>query len=105
MAPSSLPTEIQDECRKFVSSHLKHRMEVIPNKLTHDGTWKESVDVLREVTLGIVDVLGDTWKNSAFSSEFAESISEGTYVSNVIVPAIRASLKNVPLEKSSFVST
>ncbi|CAG8464459.1 8759_t:CDS:2 [Paraglomus occultum] len=67
--------------------------------------WKESVDVLREVTLGIVDVLSDTWKNSAFSSEFAESISEGTYVSNVIVPAIRASLKNVPLEKSSFVST
>ncbi|CAG8559413.1 4784_t:CDS:2 [Paraglomus brasilianum] len=104
-APSFLPTEIQDECRKFVLSYLKHRIEVISNKLTHDGTWKESVDVLREVTLVIVDVLSDTWKNSAFSSEFVESISEGTYVSNVIVPAIRASLKNVPLEKSSFVST
>ncbi|CAG8610867.1 6861_t:CDS:2, partial [Paraglomus brasilianum] len=58
-----------------------------------------------EVALGIVDALSDTWENSAFSSEFVGSISEGTYVSNVIVPAIRVSLKNVPFEKSSFVST
>ena len=90
MVPSSLPTEIQDECRKFVLSYVKHRMEVIPNKLTPDGTWKESADVLREVTLGIIDVLSDTWKNSAFSFD---------------LPAIRASLKNVPFERSSFVST
>ena len=30
------------------------------------------------------------------------SISEGTYVSNIIVPAIRALLKNVPFEKPSL---
>jgi hypothetical protein len=105
MAPSSLPTEIQQECRNFVSSYANHRPAVTPKKLTHDGAWKESADVLREITLGIVDVLNDTWKSSAFSPEFAGSISEGTYVSNIIVPAVRASLKNFPFEQSSFVST
>jgi len=45
---------------------FKHRMEVIPNKLAHDGTWKESADML-----------GKFMENSAFSFEFAGSISEG----------------------------
>jgi len=34
-----------------------------------------------------------------------ESLNEGTYVTNVIVPAIQATLKNLPLGKSTFISS
>ncbi len=36
---------------------------------------------------------------------FVKSLNEGTYVTNVIVPAIRATLKNLPLGKTTFVSS
>jgi hypothetical protein len=36
---------------------------------------------------------------------FVGSLNEGTYLTNVIVPAIRATLKNLPLGKSTFVSS
>ncbi|CAH1765876.1 15529_t:CDS:2, partial [Entrophospora sp. SA101] len=39
------------------------------------------------------------------SAEFAESLNEGTYVTNIIVPAIRALLKNLPYGMSTFIST
>ena len=47
----------------------------------------------------------DSWNNPAFGTNFVESLNEGTYVTNVIVPAIRATLKNLPLGKSTFVSS
>ncbi|RIB05212.1 hypothetical protein C2G38_2253947 [Gigaspora rosea] len=47
----------------------------------------------------------DSWTNPAFGPEYAESQNEGTYVKNAIAPAIRASLKDLPYESSSFVST
>ncbi|CAI2198227.1 6881_t:CDS:2, partial [Funneliformis geosporum] len=39
-----------------------------------------------------------------FSSEFAKSQNEDTYVTNVIVSAIRITLKGLPLGRSSYVS-
>ena len=47
----------------------------------------------------------DSWNNSAFSSEEAEALNEGTYLTNLIVPAIRASLKNLPHGKFTYIST
>lgn len=49
--------------------------------------------------------LNDLWNNPAFSSKFAKSQNEGTYVTNVIVPAIRATLEGLSLGRSSYVST
>ena len=47
----------------------------------------------------------NTWMNSAFNSEFVKSLNEGTYLCNVIIPAIQAALHDLPLGKSAFVSS
>ena len=105
MVPSSIPLEVSDVCRNFVSNHLEFQMKVVPDMLSHDGNWKDSNKILTEVTIGILNTLSDSWGNPAFGPEFVGSLNEGTYVTNVIVPAIRATLKNLPFGKSSFIST
>ncbi|CAG8735260.1 11345_t:CDS:2, partial [Cetraspora pellucida] len=46
----------------------------------------------------------ESWKNLAFSSELRSSQNEGTYVTHVIAPSIRAVLKDLPFGKSSYIS-
>ncbi|CAJ0839795.1 9384_t:CDS:2, partial [Entrophospora sp. SA101] len=94
-----------EPARKMIPTSLPPIMEVLPEKLEHDKSWKEGDVILVEVTKGILSVLSDTWKNPAFSPEFIESQNEGTYVTNIIVPTIRAVLKDLPFGKSSYVST
>ncbi|RHZ89327.1 hypothetical protein Glove_16g40 [Diversispora epigaea] len=98
-------TIIQEMCNEFVTDFNKLEDEPIYTKLVHDGTWKESEENIANVTKEILDVLKDIWNNSAFSSEFAKTLSEGTYQSTIILPAIRASLKNLPIGDSFFIST
>ena len=105
MVPSFILSEVRDVCRNFVSKHLEFQIEVIPNLLSHDRNWKDSKEVLSEVTIGILNTLSDSWENPAFGSEFVSLLNEGTYVTNVIVPAIQATLKNLLFGKSSFIST
>src|SRR4051812_42852404 len=52
-----------------------------------------------------MDIRSDSWNNLAFGTNFVDSLNEGTYVTNVIVPAFRATLKNLPLGKTTFVSS
>jgi hypothetical protein len=87
MAFNSIP-EVHDVCRNFVSKHSEFQIEGVPDLLSHDRNWKDSNEVLSEVTIGILNTLNDSWKNSAFGSEFVGSLNEGTYVTNVIVLAI-----------------
>ncbi len=89
MAPSSISLEVCDVCRNFVSKHSEFQIEVIFDLLSHDGNWKDSKEVLSEVTIGILNTLSDSWENPAFSSKFVGSLNEDTYVTNVIVPAIQ----------------
>ncbi|RIA86596.1 hypothetical protein C1645_829061 [Glomus cerebriforme] len=103
MASSSIPSEVRDVCRNFVSKHSEFQIEVILDLLSHDGNWKDSKEVLSEVTIGILNTLSDSWENPAFGSEFVSSLNEDTYVTNVIVSAIWVTLKNFPFEKSSFI--
>ena|SRR6266498_1988494 len=105
MVPSSLPQNIQEKCEEFVASFIESDMNILPQKLSHNGEWKESDEELAKVTSRILDSLNDSWNNPAFSSEFVKSQNEGTYMTNVIVPAIRATLKGLPLGRSSYVST
>ncbi|RGB31571.1 hypothetical protein C1646_763908 [Rhizophagus diaphanus] len=101
MVLSSIPSEVHDACSNFVSKHSEFQMEVIPDLLSHDGNWKDLKEVLSEVTIGILNTLSDSWENSAFGSEFVGLLNENTYVTNIIVPGILATLKNLPFGKSS----
>src|SRR5215216_3799801 len=105
MVPLSLPQIIREKCEEFVISFIESDMNILPQKLSHNGEWKESDEELAEVTSRILGSLNDSWNNLAFSSEFAKSQNKGTYVTNVIVPAIQATLKGLPLGRSSYVST
>ena len=104
MVPSSLSRIIWEKCDEFVVNFAESNISVLPQKLSHNGEWKESDEELADVTSRILGSLNDSWNNPAFSSEFAKSQNEGTYVTNVIVPAIRAILKGLPLGRSSYVS-
>src|SRR3954454_9284695 len=105
MVPSSLPRIIWEKCEEFVDNFADSNKSVLPQKLLHNGEWKESDEELADATLRILGSLNDSWNNPAFSSEFAKSQNEGTYVTNVIVPAIQTTLKGLPLGRSSYVST
>lgn len=105
MIPTFLPTIIRETCGEFVSSYNERRMEILPEKLEHDRSWKEEEEILAEVTKRILGILSDVWNNPAFGPEFIELQNEGTYVTNIIVPIIHAVLKDLPFGKSSYVST
>ena len=82
--------------REFIASFTKHQIESILKPLKHDGSWKESLVIRKNVVSEILGTIKDIWNNPAFSSNYVNSLNEDTYVLNVIVPLIRASLKNLP---------
>ena len=88
MVPSSLSWIIWEKCEEFIVNFAESNMSVLPQKLSHNGEWKESDEELADITSRILGSLNDSWNNPTFSSEFAKSQNEGTYVTNVIVPAI-----------------
>ena len=87
-----------------MASFIESDMNILSQKLSHNGKWKESDEELTDATSRILSSLNNSWNNPAFSSEFVKSQNEGTYVTNVIVPAIQATLKGLPLGRSSYVS-
>ena len=97
-------TKYTGKCEEFVASFIESDMNILSQKLSHNGEWKESNSELAEVTSRILGSLNDLWNNSTFSSEFAKSQNEDTYMTNVIVHAIRVILKGLPLERSSYIS-
>ncbi|RHZ54562.1 hypothetical protein Glove_426g38 [Diversispora epigaea] len=105
MVPPFLPPIIQEKYNKFVENFIGRDIDSLSRKLVHNEKWKESNEELAEVASRILGTLNDTWNNQAFDPEFAKLQSEGTYVNNVILPAIRATLKCLPLGKSTFVSS
>ncbi|CAI2195611.1 14922_t:CDS:1, partial [Funneliformis geosporum] len=54
MVPSSLPQIIREKCEEFVISFIESDMDILPQKLSHNGEWKESDEELAEVTLRIL---------------------------------------------------
>ncbi|RHZ86727.1 hypothetical protein Glove_46g15 [Diversispora epigaea] len=82
MVPTALPLKVQRKCDEFVSTFIENRVFDLSQKL-----------------------LSHSWNNPVFGSDFVESLNEGTYVTNVIVPAIRATLKDLPLGKSTVITS
>ncbi|CAG8540717.1 12116_t:CDS:2 [Cetraspora pellucida] len=105
MVPESLPPIVENRCGEFVRNFVTCGHTQLPQALIHDGKWKESDEKLAEVTSRILETLNNSWNNPAFGPEHAESLNEGTYVTNMIVPAIQASLKNLPYGKNCYIST
>ncbi|CAG8595614.1 12936_t:CDS:2 [Ambispora gerdemannii] len=101
---ASLPHSIERACDIFLTNYDDGSTEIPPQKLSYKN-WRESKEVLRDIAVRILDTLGEIWKNPAFSPKFAKTQSEGTYVADIIVPIIRATLKDLPIGKSAYVST
>ncbi|GES99013.1 hypothetical protein GLOIN_2v1632380 [Rhizophagus clarus] len=71
---------------------------VISNRnIVHDKTWKENISALEKRAERILSVLGDIWNNPAFeNSTTRKEQSEGTYITDVVIPLLRASLEDMP---------
>ncbi|CAG8656147.1 3309_t:CDS:2, partial [Paraglomus brasilianum] len=121
---SALAQELALGLRKVTASSLRWS-DLLTNQIIDDSSdlvkglsspmkkkflkpaWQmlERIEILKEVTKEILNTVKDIWNNPAFGPNFVDSLNEGTYVSNVVVPLIRATLKNLPFGKSSFIST
>ena len=105
MRPPSMSI-VKERCEDFVKSFdIRNMTPDEPGKLIHDKSWKESEEIIADVTKEVLILLEDIWINPAFDSKIAKSLNEGTYQSTVILMSIRAVLKNLPFRLSAFIST
>ncbi|CAJ0827499.1 4704_t:CDS:2 [Entrophospora sp. SA101] len=103
MKPDSIP-KIRKMCKEFISSFVNRTyQDIVPEKLIHNGSWKESEEKLSNIVKEAFVVLEDIWINPVFNYDLAKSLNEGTYQSTVVFLSIRAILKNLPFRLSSFI--
>ena len=105
MIPETIPPMIQEKCNKFVSNFPTRSVSRLPHGLSHTGDRKESEEKLIEVAIKILEALKNILCNPAFHPKFVETLNEGTYVNNVVVPLIHATLFNNPFGESAFITT
>ncbi|CAG8781358.1 9017_t:CDS:2, partial [Gigaspora rosea] len=105
MVPLTIPSSVYRECNKLAINFSPRNELSLSYGLSHDGTWKESDNKLKEIAVKILDMLRNVWCNPAFGDEFIKSMNEGTYVNNVIVSAIHASLSDNPFGERAFITT
>ncbi|CAG8666287.1 10955_t:CDS:2, partial [Acaulospora morrowiae] len=98
------PLRIKDVCNGFVMSYNNTMYEEVPIELSH-GNWDESEEDVVGIASGILDTIGSIWRNPAFGEKFAKSQNEGTYVMDIIVSVVKASLENLSIKSFAFVST
>nr|CAG8608244.1 12493_t:CDS:2 [Entrophospora candida] len=92
-----IPASVNDKCEDFANNFNKN---VIPDELrniTHNSLWVESEIELGKRVGHILGVIGEVLNNPAFATSMARNEqSEGTYVTDVIVPLLRATLGGLP---------
>ncbi|CAG8625089.1 9234_t:CDS:2 [Paraglomus brasilianum] len=98
------PLRIKDVCNGFVMSYNNTMYEGVPIELSH-GNWDESEEDVVGIASGILNTIGSIWRNPAFGEKFTKSQNEGTYVTDIIVPVMKASLEKLPIKSFAFVST
>ncbi|CAG8447565.1 11566_t:CDS:2 [Dentiscutata heterogama] len=104
MKPPSI-LRVRGMCEEFISNFINRNYQnLLPEKLTHNKTWKESEEKILDIVKEVFIILEEIWVNPAFNSNLAESLNEGTYQSTVIFLLIRTILKNLPFGLSSFIS-
>ncbi|CAJ0843190.1 19380_t:CDS:2 [Entrophospora sp. SA101] len=88
-----IPESIKAKCNEFVSGFNNSNTLHDTRNIFHDKSWKESESKLMEITGHILSTLGEIWSNPAFMSSVSRSEqSEGTYISDIIMPLLRSSL-------------
>ena len=65
----------------------------------------ETNEELADITTGILESLNIIWRNPAFEAQYAKTQSEGTYVTDVIIPLLHMTLKKLPIRNTAFIST
>ncbi|CAH1759350.1 11996_t:CDS:2, partial [Entrophospora sp. SA101] len=92
-----IPESVYSKCDKLIRNF--HKSE-IPNQLKnilHDKTWKENETDLGKRVERIFAVLKEVSNNPAFETgESRKEQSEGTYIADVVVPLLRATLEDLP---------
>ncbi|RHZ78714.1 hypothetical protein Glove_157g68 [Diversispora epigaea] len=92
-----LPTSITSRCVEFSNNFNRADVSKVLRNVVHNKEWKEKESKLIKRTNHILGVLEGVWNNPAFaSSEIRGTQSEGTYVTDIIVPLLRASLEDLP---------
>src|SRR5829696_2307132 len=85
MKTASIP-KIRKMCKEFISSFVdRNYQNIVPEKLIHNGSWKESEEKLYNIVKEVFVVLEDIWINHVFNYDLAKSLNEGTYQSTVII--------------------
>ncbi|CAG8520809.1 13246_t:CDS:2 [Gigaspora rosea] len=100
-----IPEIVQEKCNEFVENFSIEILDELSQKLSHNKTWKKPEEVLVEITEEILNTLDNVWRNPAFCPKFEKQQSEGTYVTDVIVPLLRAALKELSVRKITLLST
>ena len=80
------PSSIKEICYAFVEGFDKNEPEILQSKCHHNCTWRETNEELADITTGILESLNIIWRNPAFEAQYAKTQSEGTYVTDVIIP-------------------
>ncbi|KAG9296672.1 hypothetical protein G9A89_009931 [Geosiphon pyriformis] len=92
-----LPTSVISRCDEFVNNLNNIEVPDVPMNIVHNKEWKEKDVKLLERTNRILSVLEGVWNNPAFAtSEMRSSQSEGTYITDIVVPLLRAGLDDLP---------
>ncbi|CAG8708432.1 12516_t:CDS:2, partial [Ambispora leptoticha] len=92
-----LPNSVVSKCKEFVENFDNTNVPRDMGNIIHNKTWKESESELLKIAERILSVLGEIWSNPAFATSTSRNQqSEGTYITDVIVPLLRASLGDLP---------
>ncbi|RHZ69656.1 hypothetical protein Glove_281g9 [Diversispora epigaea] len=98
-------SSISSKCNGFINDFNSIGFSDTIRNIVHNKEWKENESKLLECTDRILNIIRGIWNNPAFAtSEMRSTQSEGTYVTDIIVPLLRASLEDLP-SGAIFLST
>ncbi|CAJ0836166.1 14465_t:CDS:2, partial [Entrophospora sp. SA101] len=92
-----LPDSVSFKCVEFVNNFNEIGVPDCFRNITHNGLWKENESDLEKIAERI---LREVWNNPAFETSMTCNMqSEGTYITDVIMPLLRASLGDLPNDR------
>ncbi|CAG8618848.1 11710_t:CDS:2 [Ambispora gerdemannii] len=91
----AIPDSVTTKCNEFISNFNNSNNSWVMRNTSHDKMWKED-EIHFYLTMScrcILCISGEIWHNPAFMTSTSRSEqSEGTYVTDVIIPLLRSSL-------------
>jgi len=85
MVPAPM-TIVKEICKNFITSFVNCNIQnMIPDKLIHNKSWKESKEKIADIIKEVLIFLKDIWINLTFNFELAKSLNKRTCQSTVIL--------------------